>query len=561
MDMILAIVALAGHIALLLWGTRMVQTGVQRAYGPKLRSFLGHALNNRFKAFLAGMGVTAVLQSSTATGLMASGFAAGGLVGLVPALAVMLGANVGTTLIVQVLSFDIAALAPALILAGVLMFRQRTNPTVHDLGRVVIGLGFMLMALHLLLDLMTRYEGTQTVAIVLHGISTMPVFNLILGAIVAWAAHSSVAVLLVIMSMTSQGLVAPEQAFALVLGANLGTAFNPVLEGHSGSDLASRRLPIGNLLTRIAGVAIALPMLSHATELLFTTGGDKARMVANFHTAFNLVLALVFMPLLVPFSNILRHFLPRKINPADPAQPLYLDPAATETPVVAIGAAAREVLRLVDVLGEMVSGAKLSITSADRKALSALRRKDNVLDSLNRAVKTYLTSIDADELGDADKRRVNEILLFSMNIEHAGDVLDQNLLPHLAKRLRRGLAFSPEGQKELCDLFERLLMNLQKAAAVLMTQDERTARMLADEKVIFRKVVREGTAAHFDRLRMGDINTIETSSLHLDILRDLKQINSHLVAAAAYPVLEQAGALRQSRLTSVELAPALEAGA
>lgn len=561
MDMILAIVALAGHIALLLWGTRMVQTGVQRAYGPKLRSFLGHALNNRFKAFLAGMGVTAVLQSSTATGLMASGFAAGGLVGLVPALAVMLGANVGTTLIVQVLSFDIAALAPALILAGVLMFRQRTNPTVHDLGRVVIGLGFMLMALHLLLDLMTRYEGTQTVAIVLHGISSMPVFNLILGAIVAWAAHSSVAVLLVIMSMTSQGLVAPEQAFALVLGANLGTAFNPVLEGHSGSDLASRRLPIGNLLTRIAGVAIALPMLSHVTELLVTTGGDKARMVANFHTAFNLVLALVFMPLLVPFSNILRHFLPRKINRADPAQPLYLDPAATETPVVAIGAAAREVLRLVDVLGEMVSGAKLSITSADRKALSALRRKDNVLDSLNRAVKTYLTSIDADELGDADKRRVNEILLFSMNIEHAGDVLDQNLLPHLAKRLRRGLAFSPGGQKELCDLFERLVMNLQKAAAVLMTQDERTARMLADEKVIFRKVVREGTAAHFDRLRMGDINTIETSSLHLDILRDLKQINSHLVAAAAYPVLEQAGALRQSRLTSVELAPALEAGA
>ncbi|WP_322990810.1 Na/Pi cotransporter family protein [Hoeflea sp.] len=561
MDMILAFVALAGHIALLLWGTRMVQTGVQRAYGPNLRSFLGHALNNRFKAFLAGMGVTALLQSSTATGLMASGFAAGGLVGLVPALAVMLGANVGTTLIVQVLSFDIAALAPALILGGVLMFRQKTNPTVHDLGRVVIGLGFMLMALHLLLDLMTRYEGTETVAVVLHGISTMPVFNLILGAIVAWAAHSSVAVLLVIMSMTSQGLVTPEQALALVLGANLGTALNPVLEGHSGSDLASRRLPIGNLLTRVAGVAVALPMLSHMNDLLVMFGGDKARIVANFHTAFNLLLALVFMPFLVPFSAVLRCCLPRKINPADPAQPLYLDPAATETPVVAIGAAAREVLRLVDVLGEMISGAKLSITSSDRKALSALRRKDNVLDSLNTAVKTYLTSIDADELGDADKRRVHEILLFSMNIEHAGDVLDQNLLPHLAKRLRRGLTFSPEGQKELCDLFERLLMNLQKAAAVLMTQDERTARMLADEKVIFRRVVREGTSAHFDRLRKGDINTIETSSLHLDILRDLKQINSHLVAAAAYPVLEQSGALRQSRLTSVELAPVLEAGA
>ncbi|MEP3435505.1 MAG: Na/Pi cotransporter family protein [Hoeflea sp.] len=558
MDMILSFVALAGHIALLLWGTRMVQTGVQRAFGPNLRSFLGHALNNRFKAFLAGMGVTAILQSSTATGLMASGFAAGGLVGLVPALAVMLGANVGTTLIVQVLSFDIAALAPALILAGALMFRQRSNPTIHDLGRVVIGLGFMLMALHLLLGLMTQYEGTAAVATVLHGISAMPALNLVLGAIVAWAAHSSVAVLLVIMSMASQGLVTPEQAFVLVLGANLGTALNPVLEGHSGPDLASRRLPIGNLLTRIVGVAIALPMLSHMTDLFVMIDGDMARMVANFHTAFNLVLALLFMPFLVPFAAGLRRLLPRKIDATDPAQPLYLDPAATQTPVVAIGAAAREVLRLVDVLGEMISGAKLSITSSDRKALSALRRKDNVLDSLNTAVKTYLTSIDPEELGDADKRRVHEILLFSMNIEHAGDVLDQNLLPHLAKRLRRGLTFSPEGQRELFVLFDRLLMNLQKAAAVLMTQDERTARMLADEKVIFRKAERDGTSAHFDRLRKGDINTMETSSLHLDLLRDLKQINSHLVAAAAYPVLEHRGELRQSRLTSLEPTPPCE---
>lgn len=268
MDMFLAILALAGHVALLLWGTRMVQTGVQRAFGPNLRSFLGHALNNRFKAFLAGIGVTAILQSSTATGLMASGFAAGGLVGLVPALAVMLGANVGTTLIVQVLSFNVAALAPGLILAGVLMFRQKANPTIHDLGRVSIGLGFMLMALHLLLDLTARYEGAAAVAVVLDAISAMPVLNLILGAVVAWAAHSSVAVLLVIMSMASQGLVTPDQAFALVLGANLGTAFNPVLEGHSGSDFASRRLPIGNLVTRVVGVCIALPLLSHLTELL-----------------------------------------------------------------------------------------------------------------------------------------------------------------------------------------------------------------------------------------------------------------------------------------------------
>lgn len=174
MPFIIAIVTLAGHIALLLWGTRMVQTGIQRAFGPSLRSFLGRALNNRMKAFLSGMGVTAILQSSTATGLMASGFAAEGLVALVPALAVMLGANVGSTLIVQVLSFDVAAASPALILLGVLMFRRTQNPQVHDLGRVFIGLGFMLLALHQLLEVLTQYAGTPAFSAVLSAISTTP---------------------------------------------------------------------------------------------------------------------------------------------------------------------------------------------------------------------------------------------------------------------------------------------------------------------------------------------------------------------------------------------------
>ncbi|MCM2292614.1 Na/Pi cotransporter family protein [Allorhizobium sp. BGMRC 0089] len=547
MALLIGLVTLAGHIALLLWGTRMVQTGIQRAFGPDLRSFLGHALNNRVRAFFAGMGVTAILQSSTATGLMASGFAAGGLVDLVPALAVMLGANVGTTLIVQVLSFDVSAVSPALILIGVLMFRRVSNPQIHDLGRVVIGLGFMLLALHQLLDLMTQYEGSNALSSVLAAISATPVLSVLLAAVLTWAAHSSVAVVLLIVSLASKGLIQPEQAFALVLGANLGTAVNPVVEGHSGSDLSHKRLPIGNLITRIIGVAVVLPLLSPIARLSAMIDDDSARAVANFHTAFNLVLAALFLPFLAPYADLLTKMFPRKIDEADPARPRYLDPAARETPVVALGAAARETLRLVDVLTEMLTGAKAALSNTDRKALSALRAKDNVLDSLNTAVKTYLTSIDPDELGDADKRRLNEILLFSMNMEHAGDVLDQNLLPHLAKRLRRGLNFSREGQVELSRLFDRLIANLQTAAALFMTQDERAARLLADEKVLFRKAEREGTEAHFQRLREGSIATMETSSLHLDLVRDLKQINSHLVAAAAYPVLEERGELLQSR--------------
>ena len=238
MDFPITLLKLAGSVALLLWAIHMVQSGVQRAFGAKLRGFLGHALRNRFKAFLAGVGVTAVLQSSTATGLV-TGFAAGGLVELVPALAVMLGANVGTTLIVQLLSFNVAELAPVLILVGVLMFRGAPAGP-RDFGRVLIGLGLMLMALQNFLGLLTPYEDVPSLRLLLGAIATQPVLDVILAAGLTWAAHSSMAVVLLVMSFAARDAVPPEAAFALVLGANLGTAINPVLEGATGNDPAAQ---------------------------------------------------------------------------------------------------------------------------------------------------------------------------------------------------------------------------------------------------------------------------------------------------------------------------------
>ncbi len=369
----------------------------------------------------------------------------------------------------------------------------------------------MLLALHQLLDVLTEYAGTRTFQTVLSGISTTPILSLLLAAIVTWAAHSSVAVVLLVMSLSSKGLIDPYQAFALTLGANLGTAINPVVEGHSGNDLSAKRVPIGNLVTRIAGIAIAFAALSPIVDWMTAIDGDGARLIANFHTAFNLIVAVLVMPFLAPLANALVRLMPQRIDENDPGHPRYLDPSAKETPVVALQAAAREVLRLVDILGEMLTGTKDALTSNDRRALSSLRQKDNVLDRLNTAVKRYLTSIDPDELSEADRHRLDEILLFSTGLEHAGDVLDQNVLPHLAKRLRRGIKFSKDGHRELSDLLDRLATNLRTASALFMSQDERVARMLADEKIAFRKAERDGTSDHFKRLRRGDIDTAETT--------------------------------------------------
>ena len=545
----LTLVDLAGSVALLLWGVHMVQTGVQRAFGAKLRAFLGNALRHRSKAFLAGLGVTALLQSSTATGLMVTGFAAGGLVDLVPALAVMLGANVGTTLIVQVLSFDVAEVAPALILVGVLMFR-RASAGPRDFGRVLIGLGLLLMALHQFVELLTPYEDVPSLRMLLGAVSTQPILDIILAAGLTWAAHSSVAIVLVIMSFAAQGTVPPDAAFALVLGANLGTAINPVLEGATGDDPAAKRLPLGNLVNRIVGVALGLAALPYVGPWLVTVDPNNARAVADFHTAFNLVLALLFFPFLAPYAALLRRWLPTRVDQADPGKPLYLDPAARETPIIALGGAAREALRMADVLETMLIGSRETFERANRKQIGRTKRLDDILDKLNAGIKTYVTTLDPEALSGTDHRRLREILTFATEIEHAGDIVDNNLLGIANKMVKRGVTFSKSGQAELLAMIDRLLANVRTTASLFMTGDERVARLLASEKEVFRSMEAAATDAHFERLRSGRRDTVETSTMHLDALRDLKSVNSHLVAAAAYPVLERKGELLPTRLRS-----------
>jgi phosphate:Na+ symporter len=547
MDTTLTLVDLGGAIALLIWGVHMVQTGITRAFGPQLRRMLSYALGNRFKAFLAGVGVTSILQSSTATGLMVTAFAAGGLVDLVPALAVMLGANVGTTLIVQVLSFDVSRVSFLFILIGVFMFRRSAVTRTRDLGRVGIGLGLILIALQHLLSMITPYEDVPSLRTLLGAVTTDPLIDILLAAGLTWAAHSSVAIVLLIMAFAAQAVVPPHAAFALVLGANLGTALNPLLEGGIGGDPAAKRLPIGNLVNRVVGCALALAFLHWIGPALVAIEPNASRAVADFHTGFNVVLALLFFPLLKPFARLLTRLLPARVNMADPSQPLYLDWAARETPSIALAGAAREALRMVDVFEAMLRGALDSLDRGDRKRVTETARMDNVLDSLDTAIKEYLTSLDTDALDDSDHRRLSEILAFTTNLEHAGDIVEKSLMPLAAKRIKRGVSFSEVSRQEIRDMIDRLMNNTRGAAAVFMTEDPRAARQLLGEKEVFREIEYRTTEEYFGRARGRRVENIEMSKLLLDIVRDLKRVNAHLTAAA-YPVLEGRGELLPSRL-------------
>jgi phosphate:Na+ symporter len=536
----LVLLDLMGGVALLLWGLHMVQSGTMRAFGPDLRRLLSKALLNRFAAFGAGAGLTALLQSSTATGLMTASFAAEGVVGLVPALAIMLGANVGTTLIVQVLSFNIAAVAPVLFVIGLVAFRAGAQSRIKDLGRVAIGLGLMLLALHILIDSLAPAEDAPAVRALLRSITGEPVLCIVIAAALTWAAHSSVATVLLIMSLAYSSFVTPAAAMALVLGANLGSAINPLFEGGRRADPASYRLPAGNLLNRLAGVVLFTPFLPMIAAKFPEVQPDMAKMTAEFHIAFNLALAIIFMPLLDPLAWLLSKMFTARTQVDDPSAPRYLDDNELETPALALANAGRETLRMGDTVEVMLREVMGALMSNNRTTVIEVSRMDNIVDRLDEAIKLYVTKLTRGSLDDREGSRAMEIISFAINLEHVGDIIDKNLCEVAGKKIKRKLQFSTEGATELAAFHKRVLESLKIALAVFMSGDVAQARKLIAEKAELRNAAVGAADRHLERLREGRPETLETTSLHLDVLRDLKRIHSH-ICTVAYPVLEAAG--------------------
>ena len=381
----LILLQLGGYVGLLLWGTHMVSTGIERGFGAELRLWLGRYLARpagraRFYAFLAGLAVTAVLQSSTATGLMATSFAARGAIDLGPALTVMLGANLGSTLITQVLAFDIAGVAPILVLIGVVVFRSSGDGRAKNLGRVAIGPRRA-----------RSYPGTgRNCARVAHR-ARVSGGRAAVGNVGCRSAHrachSSVAVVLLIASLAATGVVEPTGSLALVLGANVGGTVPSLFEAGSA---AARRLPFGNFLTRTVGCIVVLPFLPAIAQLLAQIDAAPARLAVNFHTAFNLALAILFLPLTDGLTALLVRFLPDPPRPADPAKPLHLEEAALDNTSVALANAARETLRMADMFEGMLRGAIEVFRSGDRHRATDISRTERIMDRLGANIRRYL---------------------------------------------------------------------------------------------------------------------------------------------------------------------------
>jgi phosphate:Na+ symporter len=538
---------LLGAVALLVWGLRMVRTGIVRAYGSRLRRALGRSMRNRFSAFATGFGITVLLQSSTATGLMAASFASRGAVSATAALAIMLGADVGTSVVAQIFSARLQWLSPLLILVGVVMFMAMRATTPRDLGRTICGLGIVLLALQLIGTNAAPVRGSPLLPEILDAIATEPILALIIGAGLTLLSTSSLAIVLLIASLVGAGTLELPLATALVLGANLGAAGTPLI-GTLQSPPEARRVSLGNFVFRAVGVVAAVALLPTTIPYLGLIEPQAWRQVLDFHVLFNVALAVLFLPLVGPVARLCSHLIPDRPEPGDsPGRPRYLDPATLDSPAIAIANAARETLRMGDIVERMLRQTLDVFRNDDRRLLREIEEMDDSVDSLHEAIKLYLTEVGRENLDPIENRRVIDVITFTTNLEHAGDIIDKNLMDLANKKIRNQLRFSEEGFNEISAMHARLTENLKLALNVFVSGDVRLARRLLEEKVALRELERAASENHLARLRSGRLESIETSSLHLDVIRDLKRINSHL-ASVAYPILDSAGELSHTRL-------------
>lgn len=528
------LIQIIGAVILLLWGIRMVRTGFERYLGADLRHFFARATGNRFKAVVVGAGLAVALQSSTAVVIMATGFASRGALTIIPGLAFILGADVGTAIAAQLLSFKISALSPILLTLGYILFSGAKGIKRKNAGRMFIGLGLVFMALQLIGNNAIEIGSSDLLSTLIMTFKNDIPMALLFMIIMTWVLHSSLAVVLFVVALVSTGTLPVELGYVFVIGANIGSAIPAILltasQGHS-----AKRLAYGNALFRISGALIFLPLVGYIQTILTSYNIEIAQSVIIFHIIFNVSLVILFIPLLKFMMKILESIIPvQNLEAGDEQiQPIYLKDGY-ETPSKSIANVAREAKRIADIVYEILD---IKHDAYDEKGTrSFVSERNNQVQILRNKTILYLSNISNENLSQAESTRILDIFNFTTNLGHMANILDQNIADHALKRGKNKVEFSSEGKEELLDLHRALVNNFQIALDLFMSQDQELARELLVAKNSFRELVEEATNNHIERLRNNIDLSITSSFDHLDTLRDFRRLNSH-ISVVAYPLI------------------------
>ncbi|MCU7246254.1 Na/Pi cotransporter family protein [Pseudomonas koreensis] len=551
----LTLLNLLSAVALLIWGTHIVRTGILRVYGTNLRHVIGQNMSKRWLAFIAGILVTAMVQSSNATAMLVTSFVGQGLMALTPALATMLGADVGTALMARVLTFDLSWLSPLLIFVGVIFFLSRKQTRLGQMGRVAIGLGLIILALQLIVEAAGPITHAKGVKVIFASLTGDILLDALVGALFAMISYSSLAAVLLTATLAGANVISLPVAIGLVIGANIGSGVLAFMST-SMQNAAGRQVALGSLLYKLIGLLLMIPVLDPFVHWLDSLDFSPQEMVIGFHLLYNTTRCLILLPSVGPMARLCAWLLPERPEVNGTAKPRHLDPTALATPSLALANAARETLRMGDLIDNMLDATRDVLHGKQTAVTQEMRRLTDDVEALYSAIKLYLAQMPREDLGDQDSRRWAEIIELAINLKLASDLIERMLRKIQQQKTSQRRSFSEDGLEELAGLQGQLIANLRLGLSVFLSGDKESARQLLREKRRFRAQERRLAHAHVSRLQRKIVQSIETSSLHLELIADMKRLNS-LFCGSAYVVLETSdtGALAVDDMTDITHSP------
>jgi phosphate:Na+ symporter len=422
-------------------------------------------------------------------------------------------------------------------------------------GKILVGIGLLILSLELTGEATTPLRDSQLLPVIVDYLSSDPVTTYLLAALMTWLFHSSIAAIILLISFASRGLIHPDLAVVMVLGVNLGSSIiAPLLTRNAPPE--TRVVPLGNLLMRGAGSLIILILFLTFKPSIDFIGSDPVSQVVNTHILFNMIILVAGIPLSGLVLRATEALVNLKAKPEAPSETIFtqeisaLDMSVITSPPLALGNATREVVRTCETVDVMLRRIIDLYEKPDQVSINELAKLDDRLDARHAAIKLYLAKLATQKLTEDEALRTQELLGACVKLEQVGDIIVRNMLVHVQKKMDRKLEFTEEGWDELTEFHAMVLSNAHLAFNVLVSRDSYTARQLVREKDHLRDMEKRTSEMHFQRLREGTVRSVETSSIHLDTIRDLKQINS-LLASMAYPVLEEKGMLGGTRLKAV----------
>lgn len=543
----LVLLNILGGVCLLLWGLNNVRKSIQRAFGHHLQQFLSSWTRNRFQALASGMGITFLLQSSTATALITAALCANGMITTASGVALMLGADIATSLLAFIFSLNIEWLAPLFLMAGYILHRyyQKAGRKKY-LGQLLLSLGIMLFSLGWLQQSIGPLKDSDILMQMMAALGQDAIMSILIAAALTWLAHSSLAIVLLLISFTSAGLLPLATGVMMIFGANLGGAIAPIMATLNDKAKA-RRVPVSNFIMRLTGVIIAAPLVHYFLASVQMLDFSDVSLLVAAHISFNVFLMILFLPFIHLIDKFSTRLVPDRALENDPSRPQYLDAKQLDTPNIALTSASRETLRMADIVQSMLGDTITALGNNDEAMTLNIRQRDDTIDRLYKAIKLYLAKLSEESLDPDESREYLRIMSFCINLESVGDIIDKSLMDMSLKKINKKQFFSDKGWKDIKEIHNFVLQTMNNAQTVFLNENSSLARDIIKGKDWIRGAEARATEAHLERIREGVPETIATSSLHLDIIRDYRRINSY-ISTVAYPILEDTGELTDKRL-------------